>query len=365
MDNLIAIAGQFLPQGRVFDIREYGNGNINNTYLVTSDSAKYNYFILQGINTQVFRDPGSVMMNMRLISGHVLKRLQQTPPVSGRRWELPHVLLTHDGRDHWITTDGSFWRAISFIDKAQSFDVIQDARHAGEVGYALGTFQNLLSDLSPETLADTLPGFHVTPLYLRHFKKVISTHGAGTSTEEKYCLQFVGGRTEWAHVLENAREEGRLNLRPIHGDPKINNIMMDKVTGQAVSIVDLDTVKPGLVHYDIGDCLRSCCNLLGEETQEWESVRFEPDLCKAVLRGYLNIANSFLTDNDYEYIYDAICLLAFELGVRFFTDHLEGNIYFKANYQEHNLARALVQFKLAESIESFEPDIRAIIKDMI
>ncbi len=364
MDNLIDIASQFTPLGRVRDIREYGNGNINNTYLVTSASLKENHFILQRINTNVFRDPESVMMNMRKITGHVLTRLQNTPLVSDRRWELPRVLLTNDGKDHWIAPDRSFWRAISFIENAQSFDVIKDEAHAGEVGHALGTFQNLLSDLSSNTLADTLPGFHVTPLYLSHYDEVLAKYAKETSYEEKYCCQFVGRRREWAHVLENAREEGRLHLRPVHGDPKVNNIMIDKVTGQAVSIVDLDTVKPGLIHYDIGDCLRSSCNPMGEETREWELVRFEPDLCRAVLQGYLTIADAFLTDSDYEYMYDAICLIAFELGVRFFTDYLEGNIYFKADYPEHNLARALVQFKLAESIESLEPEIRAIIMDM-
>jgi hypothetical protein len=140
--------------------------------------------------------------------------------------------------------------------------------------------------------------------------------------------------------------------------------MIDDATGQAVSIVDLDTVKPGLVHYDIGDCLRSGCNLLGEETEEWELVEFDPELCRAILQGYLSLAGDFLTANDYEYIYDAIRLIAFELGLRFFTDYLEGNVYFKASHQEHNLARALVQFKLTQSIESQEEAIRLIIRNM-
>ena len=138
--------------------------------------------------------------------------------------------------------------------------------------------------------------------------------------------------------------------------------MIDNATRQAVSIVDLDTVKPGLVHYDIGDCLRSSCNPLGEETERWEMVRFDPDLCQAVLQGYLSLAKDFLTENDYDYLYDAIRLIAFELGLRFFTDYLEGNVYFKANHPEHNLARALVQFKLTESIEDQAETIGAIIQ---
>ena len=184
------------------------------------------------------------------------------------------------------------------------------------------------------------------------------------SPEVNYCLQFICERNTWAHVLENAREKGRLRLRPIHGDPKVNNIMIETATGQAISIVDLDTVKPGLIHYDIGDCLRSGCNTLGEETEQWEKVHFDPDLCKAILQGYLSTAREFLTGNDFFYIYDSIRLIAFELGLRFFTDYLEGNVYFKVRHTEHNLARALVQFTLTESIESQEKAIRNIIQEI-
>jgi Ser/Thr protein kinase RdoA (MazF antagonist) len=253
---------------------------------------------------------------------------------------------------------------MSFIDASQSFDIIKDIEHAREVGYALGMFQNLLSDLPTEKLVDTLEGFHITPRYLQHYDEVLAKNLATKSPDVDYALHFVSERRAWAHVLENARAQGRLHLRPIHGDPKVNNVMMDIATGQAISIVDLDTVKPGLVHYDIGDCLRSGCNPLGEETERWEMVRFEPEFCQAILQGYLSLARNFLTENDYEYLYDAIRLIAFELGLRFFTDYLAGNVYFKVRHQEHNLHRALVQFKLTESIESRETAIRAIIQDM-
>jgi Ser/Thr protein kinase RdoA (MazF antagonist) len=180
----------------------------------------------------------------------------------------------------------------------------------------------------------------------------------------RYCTAFVAQRRSWAGVLEDARERGELRLRPIHGDPKINNILIDDSTGHAVSIVDLDTVKPGLIHYDVGDCLRSCCNVLGEETEQFDAVRFDVELCRAILRGYLAEARSFLTATDYAYLYDCIRLISFELGLRFFTDHLEGDVYFKARHRQHNLCRALVQFRLTESIEAQEHDIRAIVADL-
>ncbi len=157
---------------------------------------------------------------------------------------------------------------------------------------------------------------------------------------------------------------GTLPLRAIHGDPKVNNVLLDKATGRAVSLVDLDTVKPGLIHYDVGDCLRSSCNPLGEETEQWEQVRFEPELCRGILQGYLPHACRFLTEPETGLLYEAVRLLPFELGLRFFTDYLEGNVYFKVKHADHNLARALVQFRLAESIESQEATIRRMLAEM-
>jgi Ser/Thr protein kinase RdoA (MazF antagonist) len=258
-----------------------------------------------------------------------------------------------------------FWRAISLIDNAQSFDTINDLNHAREVGYALGMFQNLISDLPIESLDDTLEGFHITPRYLQNYERVFSENGTHTSPEVKHGIKFVEKRRAFAHVLENAHANGHLPLRPIHGDPKVNNVMIDNTTGKAVSIVDLDTVKPGLVHYDIGDCLRSGCNPLGEDAEDWEAVRFDPEIGAAILEGYLSEARLFLTVADYAYLFDAIRLIAFELGLRFFTDHLAGDVYFKVKYPGHNLHRALVQFKLTESIEAHEADIRHIIGKMV
>jgi Ser/Thr protein kinase RdoA (MazF antagonist) len=348
----------------VITVEEYGNGNVNDTFLVTLDSEEEKYFILQRINTRVFRQPEFVMLNMRTFTEHVHQRLRRAPINPDRRWEVVRVLRTEDDQDNWIAPDGSFWRAISFIDRSQSFDTIKDIEHAREVGIALGMFHNLLSDLPSEKLVDTLEGFHITPCYLSHYDEVLAQNLPKKSPEVDYGLQFIEKRREWANVLENAKGQGRLDLRPIHGDPKVNNVMIDNTTGQAISIVDLDTVKPGLVHYDIGDCLRSGCNPLGEDIDQWEQIRFDPELCQAILQGYLSLARDFLTENDYEYLYDAIRLIAFELGLRFFTDYLEGNVYFKADHKEHNLARALVQFKLTESIESQQEAIRSIIRDM-
>jgi len=379
------VAQQFAPLGKVLEVREYGQGNVNDTYLVTVDGPGERPFILQRLNPRVFPQPELIMANLRVFTAHVQGRLEQAPLPPGRRWEAPRVLFTGDGRDHFLDSDGSFWRALSFIEAAESHPTIKNLEHAREVGYALGRFHRLLSDLPPERLADTLPGFHLTPVYLRHFDEVL---GAGTrgfwragrppyaslppasktaspsSPEMEYCLGFIRERRGWADVLEKAKGEGKLPLRPIHGDPKVNNVMVDSATGQAVGLVDLDTVKPGLVHYDLGDCLRSGCNTLGEEIEKWETTGFDLEICRVLLQGYLSQAGSFLTAGDYAYLYDAARLLPFELGLRFFTDYLEGNVYFKVRYPEHNLNRALVQFKLTESIEAQEKAIRAIVSEL-
>ena len=364
MHDLLAIAQKFRASEDISNILEFGDGNINDTYRVTLKAKKHTYFILQRINTQVFVEPELVMRNMRTVTEHV--RVQQTSALQkkGRRWEMPRVLLTQNDQDHWIGPDGSFWRAMSFIENARTFNTINNMTQAKEVGYALGMFHTLLSNLPPDKLADTLKGFHQTTGYLRHYDTVLAKQPIIKSSETNYCRQFIRKRADWAHVLENAKASGKLHLRIIHGDPKVNNIMMDTNTGQAISIIDLDTVKPGLVHYDIGDCLRSACNIRGEESKTWETTHFETDICQAIFNGYHSVASKFLTVNDYDHLYEAARLIAFELGLRYFTDYLEGNVYFKAKSPEHNLNRALIQFKLTESIERQASTIHAIIRDL-
>ena len=357
MEHLTFIADQFKPGGNVIKVKEFGNGNINDTYIVTLDFPEGHKFVLQRINIHVFKQPQLIMQNMRAFTEHVHKRVFD----EGRHWEAPRVIPTQEGQDFFIDEEKNFWRAISFIDHAQSHDTIHDLNHAREVGHALGMFQNLISDLPIESLADTLEGFHITPRYLQQYYWTLLKNNTHNSPEVNYGMKFVEERRVFAHILESAC----LPLRPIHGDPKVNNVMIHTTTGKAVSIVDLDTVKPGLVHYDIGDCMRSGCNPLGEDAEDWEAVHFDPEIGAAILEGYLTEARAFLTDADYEYLFASIRLLAFELGLRFFTDHLAGNVYFKVKYPEHNLHRALVQFKLTESIEAYEADIRHIIKNTV
>lgn len=355
METLNTIAKQFTPRGNIIDVAEFGNGNINDTYIVTD--AAHDKFVLQRINPHVFKHPHLIMQNMRAFTEHVHQRVRK----EGRSWDSPRVIPAQDGNDFFIDAENGFWRAISFIKDARSFDTITDSAHAREVGYALGTFQSLISDMPVDSLADTLEGFHITPRYLQQYEAVFPQHKRRLSAEVRYGIQFIEERRAFAFTLEDAG----LPQRPIHGDPKVNNVMVHNETGKAVSIVDLDTVKPGLVHYDIGDCIRSGSNPLGEDAENWQSVHYDPEIGSAILEGYLAEAQAFLTPVDYEHLFTSIRLLTFELGLRFFSDYLAGDVYFKVKYPEHNLQRAMVQFQLTRSIEAHEAEIRNSIQKAI
>ncbi|ESA33304.1 aminoglycoside phosphotransferase [Leptolyngbya sp. Heron Island J] len=354
---LASIAQQFVGYGTVQTIRPLGNGNINDTYLVDAGQT----FVLQRINTEVFPQPHQVMDNLCQFISHAHQRLGKAS--LARRWEVPTVLKTDDNQHHWIDQQGNVWRGLSFVQDTTTFNTIQNQQHATEIGYGLGYFHSLLSDLPCTQLADTLPGFHITPNYLEQYDAILP-QAQVRSPEENHCCQLIADHRRKLSILEDAKAEGHLPLRSIHGDPKINNILIDTATGQAVSLIDLDTVKPGLVHYDIGDCLRSSCNSLGEETRQWQAVTFDVELCAVVLEGYLASAHIFLDAVEYDYIYDAIWLITFELGLRFFSDHLSGDIYFKTQRPNHNLERALVQFQLAESIRTQKQAIQTVIDQL-
>ena len=361
MNNLIDVAKQFVKKGKVLKITELGKGNINHTFLVTVDSKTNSNFVLQQVNTQVFIQPELVMNNIEAFANHVTYKLNNNSLLHNRFWKIPQIVYTSKKKNHYIDQKGNFWRAISYIENAQSYDTVENSNHAYEIGYGLGLFHTLISDLDITQLADTLPGFHITPTYLQQYEEAIKSSKVTTSTEVHYCHLFIKERANIVDTLEKAKQQGILKLRPIHGDPKINNIMIDNDSKKAIAMVDLDTIKPGLIHYDIGDCLRSGCNTIGEETKNIQSVTFDLDLATEILKGYLTIAKSFITPQEINYIYDSIRLITFELGLRFFTDYLNNNIYFKTEYPQHNLQRALVQFQLFKSIESQEKAIKKTI----
>ena len=352
------IAREFVSGNDHLSVEPLGEGLINDTFLVTVEQPGGARFVLQRINRRVFPEPRLIMENLRVLLNHVRRRQAASDRIRDLRF--PDIRPTRAGSSFWIDDEGDFWRALSFIPETWSHSVLQDAVQAEEVGYALGRFHALTSDLDPGSLHDTLPGFHIAPRYLARFDRVVADGlGDSESAELRFALNFVDARRAVFAVLEGAK----LPLRVIHGDPKLNNVLFDANSGRAAALIDLDTVKPGLVHYDLGDCLRSCCNRSGEAAERAANVRFDLDICRAILRAYFAEAGAFLTDIERYYLYDAIRLLPLELGLRFLTDHLEGDRYFKVEHPGQNLQRALVQFRLAESVEAQEKLIRQLIRE--
>lgn len=354
-------AERFRGRGQIREVKAYGTGNVHDTYRVRLEGAGEEDFLLQRLNGRVFPRPDLVVANARAVTDHMARRLEGAPLPGGRRWEVPRLRRTADGRDHWVDSAGTYWRAQRFVAATHPLAAVGSGDEARELGWALGTFHHLVDDLPVERLADTLEGFHVTPRYLGHHDRVRARAGTRRSPELDRCLRFVEARRERVGVLEDARRRGRLRPRPIHGDPKADNVLVGDADGRAVSLVDLDTVKPGLLLYDLGDGLRSGCNPLGEETGRWEEVRFESALAEAILEGY-GAAGGAIADGDRELLGEAVWLIAFELGLRFLTDHLEGDVYFRTERAGHNLARALVQFRLVESIEAQADALRRLIR---
>jgi Ser/Thr protein kinase RdoA (MazF antagonist) len=326
-----------------------GNGLINDTSLVSTNNAP---FVLQRINTQVFPEPGQIMENLEQLNKHIKNHHSKVELI------IPGVLKTLAQQTYHIDKENNYWRAIDFIENTESKERIDRQEEAEQVGWALGHFHRLLCNANIELFHDTLPGFHITPNYFKQYQIVKKQQPERMRSEKaQQCKQIIASFRAKINSLENAKNAGLLTDRITHGDPKLNNFLFDKGTDKIISLIDLDTVKPGLIHYDIADCIRSCCHVE-------PSNAFDLALCKIILNSYLKETAVFFTCHDYEFLYPAIELIPFELGLRFFTDYLLGNQYFKVTSNEQNLDRALAQFQLCKNITEQEEQIKQIIADL-
>ncbi len=355
------IARQFDFNAPLHNVRAHGHGLINDTYLVTVGATTPRHAILQRINSKVFPQPQHIMQNLRMLLDHA-QRTAAKMSQPDTALQIPNLYRAHDGRDFVLDADGNYWRALHFIADTRALDHLDNPTQAHNIGRALGGFHALLNELSTDHLHTTLPGFHITPNYLAHFD-TLGTRAASGIDAAAAC-EFVAARRALAATLEHAKHSGLLPLRATHGDPKLDNFLFDARSDRVVSLIDLDTVQPGLIHYDLGDCLRSCCNRTGEFAHDPAATQFDLELCSAILRGYVDAARDFLTAPDFDFMYDAIRLLPFELGLRFLTDHLQGDVYFKTRTPGENLHRARVQFQLTLCIEENEAAIRGVIADL-
>jgi Ser/Thr protein kinase RdoA (MazF antagonist) len=357
-----AALAQLLPGREATSFEPLGSGHINDTLLVTLAAGAPRQVVLQRLNRAVFPEPEKIMANLTVLADHLAARLAKEPLAGADPRMVVRPLGGSAGHRYFRDPGGDFWRLITYVEDAVHREALATPEAAREAGRGLGLFHRLTADLDPARLADTLPGFHVAPGYLTAYDRLLAESKGGDDWPGAAdCRQIIAAHRELAGVLEEAAGRGLLSPRVIHGDPRLANLLFDRESGRAVALVDLDTVKPGLLHYDLGDCLRSCGNPVGDDPADLNAVRFDLEIGRELLGGYLTEAGSTLSQADYDLIYPAVRLLAFELGLRFFSDHLAGDLYFKTARPGHNLYRALVQFRLLASIEAQEGEIRAIV----
>jgi hypothetical protein len=347
----------FFPQSKVTTIKPLGGGLVNDSWQFNLQSGKK--YVLQRLNPSVFSNPMAVQNNLLKVTQHIhaqLPTLNHYPHQKGREFILFHPVSDQAGNISYKDNAGVIWRVLTYIDQTCSLRSISSPDQAEEIGTTLGLFHQLLADLPLDALTDPLPGFHNTPGYLEQYEQIL----AGSHNSEVVdCQDFIKQHQKDAFLLENAHE---LSQQVIHADPKVANFLFSSDKERVVSLVDLDTVRPGLLLHDIGDCLRSCCNPLGEEVKNPEDVLFRKDYFAATIRGYLAIAADLLTPEDKHLLINSAWLISFELGLRFYSDYLINNCYFKVDYPEQNLFRARIQFALAHSIEQQYDRLCAIIQ---
>ena len=333
------VASSFTLPNVQLTAKPLGQGLINDTFLIHADART---FVLQRINPAVFKEPEMVQTNFETITAHSEHFFMQN---RGYQWCLPSAIPCQDGSRFHRSSEGEVWRAMSLIEGGVSWGRLVSNDQADALGKSLGIFHKMSAALDPGKLFDTLPGFHVAPRYLERLDAVISSEvGHQRSQECELAISVVDRQRPRIDVLEKSRLSGELVERVTHGDPKLDNFLFSAKDGHALAMLDLDTVKPGLILYDLADCFRSAC-------AKPEDASFDVDLMAAILKGYISEAGQTLSSADIQLLFDAIRLLPLELGIRFLTDHLEGDLYFKVSHTGQNLDRALSQFFLFQSID--------------
>jgi Ser/Thr protein kinase RdoA (MazF antagonist) len=358
VDAAILAATHFSAGPTGLSVAEIGSGNINDTFLVTPPGQAP--FILQRISSQAFARPELVCANLQVISRH-LPPQTVAARVPTRRWVVPQLLASHEQTPWWRDAAGNFWRAQSYVAGAVTLTRLTSLEQAREVGRGLAIFHSLVAAIPPGDLQATIPHFHQTPHYYQLYQEACRAECPPPATAlADQCHDFIFQRANQLTILEDAKEQGELHETVIHGDPKLANILFDSNTHQACALIDLDTVGPGLLLYDLGDCLRSCCNLSGP-IQKPEHTRFDLERCRAILSGFLEQGRHLLSPGDQRHLIAAIRLIPLELGLRFFSDYLTGCHYFKTASPQHTLQRALAQFELVASIEEQQKELAELL----
>lgn len=347
MQALIEIVSHFAIEGKVEEVRPLGAGHINDSYFVQTMGGTPDY-VLQRINHHVFKDVDDLQNNIERVTEHIRKKLVETNESDVDRKVLT-LVKTKDGSLYYKTIDGEYWRIMVYIADSKSVDDVSPEL-SYTAGNAFGNFQAMLSDLPEPPLVETIPNFHNIEARLKTFRESVERNSAGRLEKVKPMVEEIEKRAKEMSRVEELHREGKLPKRINHCDTKVNNILFDN-NDEVLCVVDLDTVMPGFVVSDFGDFMRTGANNGKEDDENLDNVYFRMDIFKAYAKGYLETAKSFLTPLEIELLPFGAKLLTYMQTVRFFTDYLDGDTYYKIKYPEHNWQRTLAQFKLLQSIE--------------
>ncbi len=345
------IIEKFELNDRITECRPYGAGHINSTFLLTAESGKK--YILQALNGDVFRDPEGVMENIARVSAHLAKKEEDS-----RR-----VMTAVPARDgtYLYRAEGKCWRVLDYIENSLCLQAPESEADVYECGFGFGNFLRLLADFDASILCETIPDFHNSPKRYADLLAAAERDVCGRLSTAKNELAFIKAREPLVSVLTDAYSKGIIPLRVTHNDTKINNVLLDIDTRKALCVIDLDTVMPGLSVCDFGDGIRTSAATAAEDERDLSKVHFDISLYKAYAKGFIDGCGGGLTKAEIMLFPEGAMLMTLESGMRFLTDYLSGDTYFKTSYPEHNLVRCRTQLKLVSEMEEKLSEMRALL----
>ncbi len=354
------IVEKFDVDGEIITSRPYGNGHINDTkYVVVKKDGIEHEYILQKINKNVFKDPALLMENYVAVTSFLRKGIIERGGDPDR--ETLNVVLARDGKNYYKDENGDYWRLVLYVTDSLSYDKVEKPEQFYMSAVAFGNFQRLLKEFPAETLHETIVNFHNTPDRFRQLMEAVKADKCSRLSEVLAEVEFCKAREEFAWTLEKAHKEGKLPLKVTHNDTKLNNILFDKATGKALCVVDLDTIMPGYSVNDFGDSIRFGATTALEDEADLSKVNFDISLYELYVKGFIEGAAGGLTEGELELLPIGAMMMTFECGMRFLTDYLSGDTYFRISRDKHNLDRARNQFKLVSDMEKMLPQMREIV----
>ena len=336
-----SIAGEYISAEKVI------TGHINDSFIIKTSSTEHPGYFLQWINNYIFKDVEGLMNNIAVVTSHLAKKLAENDKLD---FKVLEIIPCTDGKKFFIDDEGQYWRLYKFIDKMHVYDVVENTKNAYEGGKAFGIFMSLLADLPADTLTETIPDFHSMEKRLETFYTSLKNNPFGRVKDIPAEIDFVKSRTEQMLTIPALIKSGKLPMRITHNDTKFNNILFDE-TEHAMSIVDLDTVMPGSILFDFGDAIRTGANTAIEDEKDLSKVDINLSIYEAYTQGFVKSTRHTLTEVEIENLAFSARFMTFIIGLRFLTDFVDGDPYFRTLYPDHNLDRAKVQFRLVEQME--------------